>query len=443
MHNIFSLPFLHCYTFHIESLGGRKAEISKIASIISKRQHRSVLIWGEFGVGKSSLIDQFVWTLTCKKPEKKLGKCSFFELDVAGLIAQSKENVHTFFNDLHSILRENPKIVLIINNIENMVCCGYNFQAELMNLLATPGICVLTTVDTLEADMSYKDLYNMFFQINLTQPTASETYEMIEQQVSDMAKFHGVTISKKMTKWLVYCSEFVFSVSQPKRSVDLIDTVMAHAKLLGHSSITKEDFFDFFSLDFQKFSHLSSDQKRYTAIHELGHFIVHLDAESTLGLSPCLVSIIPKGTLEGITFLEVIQSKTPAYDKTYYIQNIGSSLAGKIAEEIFKVPVNAGSSLDLDEANELAEEFSSKSGMNAKLNDRIFDENLSSLDEDTLSSINEGVDSILEEARNYAKSVILKNKDIIQAILPHLTENGILTRLEIDEIISTKHSLDN
>ena len=87
--------------------------------------------------------------------------------------------------------------------------------------------------------------------------------------------------------------------------------------------------------------------------------------------------------------------------------------------------------------------MSSKTGMNPKLNDRIFDEDLSSLDEDTLSSINEGVDSILEEARNYAESVIRNNKDIIESILPHLTENGILTRPEIDEIISTKHSLDN
>lgn len=443
MRNIFSFPFLKPVSpselGYTESFGGREAEIRKIVSIISKRQHRSVLIWGEFGVGKSSLIDKLIWTITSKyDPEY-----SFFELDVAGLIAQSKENVNAFFYDLNPILRKNSKMVLIINNLENMVCSGYNFQTELMKLLAVPSICVLATVDTLEADIGYKNLYNMFFQINLTDPTASETAEMINQQVSDIAEFHGVTISKKFTKWLVYCSEFVFSVSQPKRSVDLIDTVMAHAKLLGHSNVTKEDFFDFFGSDFQKFYHLSSEQKRYTAIHELGHFIVHLDAESTLCLSPCLVSIIPKGTLEGITSIEVIPSKTPAYDRTYYIQNIASSLAGKIAEEIFSIPVNAGSSLDLDEANELAEEYASKTGMNPKLNDRIFDEDLSSLDEDTLISINEGVDSILEEARNYAESVIRNNKDIIESILPHLTENGILTRPEIDEIISTKHSLDN
>lgn len=439
MRNIFSLPYLKSVSIseldYTASFSGRESEIKKIISIISKRQHRSVLIWGEFGVGKSSLINKSAFIVTSKYDPEYI----FLELDVASLISQSKENVNAFFNDLNFNLRKNPKNVLIINNLENMVCSGYNFQAELMKLLAIPSICILATVDTIEADISYKQLYNMFFQINLTDPTASETAEMIKQQVSEISKFHEVTISNDLIKWLAYCSEFVFSVSQPKRSVDLIDTVMAHAKLLGHSKVTKENFFDFFDFDFQKFYHLSARQKRYTAIHELGHFIVHLDAESTLGLKPCLVTIIPKGTLEGMTSIEVVKTKTPAYDRQYYIQNIASALAGKIAEEIFEVPVNAGSCLDLDEANELAEEYASKTGMNPKLNDRIFDEDLSSLDEDTLSSINEGVDSILEEARNYAESVIRNNKDIIESILPHLTENGILIRPEIDEIINQNH----
>ena len=430
-------PVLPSRFENVTSFSNRNTEIKKIISIMSKRQNRSVLIWGEPGVGKSGLIDMLTWNITLQ-----YDGYSFWELDLTGLISQSKENIHTIFLELASMLQKNLNNVLIINNLEYI--SDYNFQAELMKLLSIPSICILATVDTIEADISYKQLYNMFFQINLTDPTASETAEMIKQQVSDIAKYHEVTISNELIKWLVYVSEFCFSVSQPKRSVDLIDTVMAHAKLSGHSNVTKEDFFDFFGSDFQKFCHLSAKQKRYTGIHELGHFIVHLDAESTLGLSPCLISIIPKGTLEGFTSIETIQSFTPAYDRQYYIQNIASSLAGKIAEEIFDVPVNAGSSLDLVESNELAEEFASKVGMNSKLNDRIFDdEDLSSLDEDTLSSINEGVDSILEEARNYAESIILKNKDIIEAILPHLTENGILTRPEIDEIISQNHSLDN
>ncbi len=431
-------PFQLC---HAKSLGGREAEIRQITSIISKRQHRNVLILGEFGIGKSSIISQIILALTFKNnSENKMSNYSFWELNVPGIIAQSKETVHTFFYELGSVLCKNRQTILIINNIENLVRCNYNIQAELIKLFDNPYICVLATVDALETELSYKTLYDRFFTINLSEPSAQETHEMILQQVSDIENFHGITISKEMTQWLVYCSEFTSSISQPKRSIDLIDMIMAHAKLMGHSIVTKEDFFDFFALDVQRFYHLSSEQKRYTAIHELGHFMVHLVVESSLGLSPCLVSIIPKETLEGFTSLETIKNHTPTYDKQYYIQNIGSSLAGKIAEEIFDVPVNAGSTLDLEEANDLAEEFASKVGMNPKLNDRVFDENLRELDEESLNSINEGVDSILEEARNYAKSIILKNKNIIEAILPHLTECGILIRPEIDEII---HHIDN
>ena len=51
--------------------------------------------------------------------------------------------------------------------------------------------------DALETELSYKTLYDRFFTINLSEPSAQETHEMILQQVSDIENLTQIILRLK------------------------------------------------------------------------------------------------------------------------------------------------------------------------------------------------------------------------------------------------------
>lgn len=420
--------------------GGRTEELVKMASLISKRQNRSILIWGDFGIGKSSLIYQLIWAFSSDNFPDGFGDYLFLELNVPALISKSKEDIHNSFNELRSILEKNSNIILIVENLETVTENNSNVEIELKYLLQMPEVCIIATADVNNNETIAKhSVYNRFEKIKLTEPTAFDVYEMIKYQIPDMEKFHHVKISKKTVKWLIYSSIIFSNTNNPKRVVDLLDTVMTHANLIGHKTVTKNDYFDFFNLEFEQYHNLSDIEKKNTAIHELGHFFVNYYSETLLCLKPYLVTIVPTDIFLGSTYLAELKNKLSVSNKNYYIQNIASDLAGKIAEEIFGVPVNAGSSMDLEHANTLAEEYSTQSGMNMLLKDRVIFNRDTSIDDTTRENIDESIKSIMEQARDYAEEIIRKNKGIINAIIPYfIKNNGILTRMEIEEIMRTQ-----
>ena len=100
-------PVLPSRFENVTAFSNRNTEIKKIISIMSKRQNRSVLIWGEPGVGKSGLIDMLTWNITL---QYDIGY-SFWELDIDSQIKYSNysqiklsrklaefQNKHTKFN---------------------------------------------------------------------------------------------------------------------------------------------------------------------------------------------------------------------------------------------------------------------------------------------------------------------------------------------------------
>lgn len=417
---------------------GRTEELLQMICVMSKRQNRNILIWGDFGIGKSSLVYQLVWALSSDDCPDEFVDYSFILLDVPALVTKSKENIHNTFSKLCCILEKNPKLCLIIENFESLLMgIETEIKLELRKLLSIPGACIIATADGIDEQIIRNNsIYNLFEKINLTEPVIDDVYQMIKNQILEIENYHNVTISRSIAVWLIYCSEIFSDYKMPKRCVDLIDEVAAYAKYTASTNVTKKHFFNLYKLQFQKYQNLSSEQKRNISIHELGHFFVHYFS-TNLSLRPYLVSIIPIGLCDGSTYLYELPNFVETVNIEYYVQYIGSALGGKIAEEIFGVPANSGSSADLDEANEHAQNFSSMSGINPLLNDKVvFEDEMDSVDSDTMDNIKSHADYILGEARSYAEDIILKNYAIIKTLISELIKNhGIMTSYEIKKFM--------
>lgn len=444
------------YSFQPEDgakFGGREGELKKIFSIISKRQYtRNVLIYGDFGIGKSSLLKKVVSTLSADDCPEKYRSFAFFELNVNTLISKSKQDFPSIFQEMTDLLTKQMENILIIDGLDILLSNEF-IRNELIQLLKTPNTCIIATIDVQKYSSSQDEIFNLFEKINLEEPYVREVYNLIKHQIHELEAYHGIKISKDMANWIIHASIiFNMDCNEPRRSLGILDGVMTCARFNGHTRVCKSDFWDYFSLETKKFREMTYEQKLNISIHEIGHLVVYLSSEYLIDFVPVATSCIPHGKYSGLTHFDTAQQDIILRDsETFYIHLIAGLLGGKIAEEIFDLPPNAGASEDLNKANKMALDMATLYGMNSSTGDQVMlvssldeiDETISEetllqselFDDEVVELAKSYSDDILQRARGYAEEIITENKDLIAILAAKLAKEGILTKPDLDKII--------
>ena len=431
----------------LETYGGRDKEIQKMLRIINKRQYiRNCLVYGDFGVGKSSLIDKFVSYTSSKNMD-----FVFFDLDVNKLLSKSPKELNDIFAELKKLLTKKAENILIVDDIKP-VLDNASTKKGIIELLRNPAIRVIATLETLDYRLPEPESfwYNLFEKVPLDSFDVYDVYNMIKHQIDDLARSHNVRISKEIANWIIHASIcFKVEENEPLRSLSVLDSVMTSANLNGHSTVRKSDFFDFFVLETKTFNGMSYKQKLRTAIHEIGHLVIYLMTPDLADYLPVATSCIPTIRYVGRTFMDASAETLSLRDSEgFYIHLVSALLGGRIAEEIFNLPNNAGASEDLKKANKMAVDMSTLYGMNQSAGDRIMivgnlesigdisEEILSEseLDENLVSLAEVYAEEILSKARNYAEEIIKHNKDLILTAAEKLAKEGILTKPDFDKL---------
>ena len=168
------------------------------------------------------------------------------------------------------------------------------------------------------------------------------------------------------------------------------------------------------------------------------------------------VSIIPRGMALGVT-MTLPEKDHLTLRKSQILSRIAMLLGGRIAEEITFGPeeISTGASNDIEKATELIRRMVTSYGMSDKIgpvaigkkNEHVFmgrdfgaDKNYS---EEVASIIDREIKTIIEERYEFAKKLLLENKDIIEEIVKVLLERETLDEKEVDEIIERIRSERN
>jgi cell division protease FtsH len=189
---------------------------------------------------------------------------------------------------------------------------------------------------------------------------------------------------------------------------------------------------------------MTEKDKELTAYHEVGHALV---AVMTPGCDPLRkVTIIPRGMALGITWV------MPDADKVHMtrqqlIATIAMALGGRAAEEVIYKDITTGASSDLEKVTGLARKIVTVYGMNDKLgpiqygrrNEHPFmgrdfgtERDYS---EEVATVIDREVKHLVEEQYEYAKKLLVDNRDIVDAIVKVLLEKETLDDKEFMDII--------
>lgn len=432
---------------------GRDKECRDAMRILQKRGKKNVILVGEAGVGKSSIAEKIAFDIANGHCPDSLKDNVVLQLNVNSSIAGTtlRGMAEDRFKLLIEYLEKHENVILFIDEIHMVIGAGETSPDEendmsnaLKPFLASSKAKVIgaTTEEEYEKIVSRDSAFKRRFKkIVVKEPKSKDVYPMLKNAIKAHEKFHGVTISKEMAEYVILISAcFNNTTKNPDRTNDLIDTSMVIAKEKGLKEVTRECILENFDINFEKFKNMSIEEKKATAYHEAGHYLVwRLSSNILKGEKGIAVSIMPAEGYLGVTVFDDMTDEVNINpNRDYFIKSFASDLAGRIAEELFVLDVNSGASADLKSVNKKAYTMICNYAMNNKDDYLTFieDNNYHMINEKTIDYINQERAKLLKDASDYAKGILNDNRELLDKLVNALLEKGILDENDLNEIFS-------
>ena len=227
---------------NLDNVIGFEKEISVIYEILGRKTKANLLITGEAGVGKTSLVNGFVRELAADHVPGFLSGAVAYELDTAALggDAQYKGEVEDRFKNVITEVENLPNAVLIIESIDKL----FDKQSSLfgassilknelskgrLQLLATSSIDGYTK--NIETD---KEMTSKLEKITVEEPTADLSLRILKGAIPAYEEYHGLTVDETVLSDAIRLAKrYLTEKSLPDSAFDLIDRTMAQVKTMN------------------------------------------------------------------------------------------------------------------------------------------------------------------------------------------------------------------
>ena len=431
---------------------GRDNECKEIWKTMMKKTKRNVLLIGEPGVGKSSVVYKLTYDILNGICPEMFKDFRILSLNVNNLISGTmyRGQAEERYQDLIELLEDYENLILFIDEIHMIVGAGSSssgkdntdFSNALKPLLAGDDSIVIgatTNEEYKEAFGNEGALRRRFRNIVIKEPKTTEVYDMLKDSIKQLEEFHGVKISKRMVDLIIfYSSCFNYTTRNPDRTKDLIDLSMVTAKMDGKTRVDRESIMKNFDFNFKQFHNMTSTQISEVAYHEIGHFMVQRFSGRLTDREVVAISIIPAADYLGVNVLDATDC-TPSTDKNFFIDKIACLLAGRISEKIFTGSQNnSGASSDLEKATKIAYNMVTKYGMTTKLGEhRIYinDCDYQMQTPEVTNMVNAEIKNIIEKATERATTILQTHAELVKLLAEELSKKGMLSQIELEKII--------
>ncbi|MDY6439226.1 MAG: ATP-dependent Clp protease ATP-binding subunit [Prevotella sp.] len=229
-----------CRAGNMGTVVGFEDEMSVIFEILGRKTKANLLITGEAGVGKSSLVSGFVQQVAADKVPSFLSGAAAYELDTAALgsDAQYRGEVEDRFKSIINEIEALPNAVLVIESIDKLFDKQgslFGTSAILKNELSKGRLQLLATssidgyTKNIETD---KEMVSYLEKITIEEPTAEHTKQILEGIIPTYESYHGLTVASEVLDDAIRLAKrYLTEKSLPASAIDLLDRAMSHVKV--------------------------------------------------------------------------------------------------------------------------------------------------------------------------------------------------------------------
>jgi ATP-dependent Clp protease ATP-binding subunit ClpC len=218
----------------VDKVVGRKAEIKRVAQILSRRRKNSPVLIGVAGSGKTAIVEGLAQLINNgETPRTLIGK-RILSLDLAAMVAGTKYRGQ-FEERMKAVMEEckgNKDVILFIDELHTMVGAGNSSGSMDASNILKPAlsrgeiqIIGATTLDEYRENIE-KDgaLTRRFQQVLIQEPSLKETITILSQIKDKYEKHHNVFYTDEAIEECVKLADrYIMDRAMPDKAIDVLD----------------------------------------------------------------------------------------------------------------------------------------------------------------------------------------------------------------------------
>lgn len=230
----------------------RENEIEKVILALSRKKKCNPLLVGPAGVGKTAIVEELVRRIEKNLVPSNLLNNKVYMIEMGSLISGTKYRGE-FEERLNKIIKEMvnyKKAIIFIDEIHTMVGAGgaegaINASDILKPYLARGLIkCIGATTHNEYNNSILKDkaLARRFDVIDVSEPSKEDMKKLLLSIKKEYEVYHKLHIPNKLINKIIELSDYYMkSIANPDKSIDLLDSSCAYAKMHNKDNLTESD----------------------------------------------------------------------------------------------------------------------------------------------------------------------------------------------------------
>jgi ATP-dependent Clp protease ATP-binding subunit ClpA len=218
----------------LDAVVGREDLIDDIILDLSRRRKANLLLTGDPGVGKTSVVEGLALKLTEENAPENLKKCRIWQISLADLVANSslRGEFEERIKQMISTVEKYPDVILFIDEIHQIIGLGKGSGASdaanlLKPALARNSIRMIGATTSAEAQRIFekdKALKRRFIRREVAEPTETLAIQMIQSALPALSKHHHVSFADDVPALAVsLAAKHIRDLRLPDSALDILD----------------------------------------------------------------------------------------------------------------------------------------------------------------------------------------------------------------------------